>query len=89
MSTSRQATDRRSMPAGLPIFIPHGYSAEQPQSVMIVSEMITIDREMAPKDIAQLVTALLASIERGELEASTKEIEFLRSVRDLLEPQPA
>lgn len=54
-----------------------------------VAEMIAIDREMAPKDIAQLVSALLASIDRGELEASEKEIDFLRSVRELLEPQPA
>ena len=42
--------------------------------------------DMAPRDIGQLVHALLASIARGELEASPEEVRFLRSVVDLLEP---
>jgi hypothetical protein len=42
--------------------------------------------DLAPKDIGQLVQALLESIGRGELEASPDEVRFLRSVMDLLEP---
>lgn len=46
--------------------------------------MRTTERELAPQDIGQLVRALLAGIERGELEASPKEIDFLNSVAEML-----
>lgn len=42
------------------------------------------DPEIAPADVAQLVSALLDGIERGELAASSKEVDFLRSVATML-----
>lgn len=50
--------------------------------------MQTTERELAAQDIGRLVQALLAGIERGELEASPKEIDFLASVADMLAPAP-
>ena len=44
----------------------------------------TIQRDLAPGDIAQLVSALLDGIKRGELAASDKEVDFLRSVAEIL-----
>ena len=49
--------------------------------------MRTTQRELAAGDIGQLVRALLAGIQRGELEASAKEIDFLASVADMLAPR--
>lgn len=44
----------------------------------------TIEPDLAPGDIASLVNALLDGIDRGELSASPKEIDFLRSVAEIL-----
>ena len=52
-----------------------------------LSHMRTTQRELTAGDIGQLVQALLAGIERGELEASAKEIAFLASVADMLAPR--
>lgn len=42
--------------------------------------------DLTPGDIARLVQALLDGIERGELEASPREVEFLASIEELLSP---
>lgn len=42
------------------------------------------DRDMTPGDVARLVRALLAGIERGELDASPREVEFLSSIAEML-----
>jgi hypothetical protein len=42
-------------------------------------------QDLAPGDIARLVSALLEGIHRGELDASAKEVEFLESIAQMLE----
>jgi hypothetical protein len=44
-----------------------------------------LNQDLAPGDIARLVSALLEGIHRGELDASAKEVEFLESVAQMLE----
>ncbi len=40
--------------------------------------------DIAPQDIEQVVRALLDGIERGELTASTEEVDFLTSIVQML-----
>ena len=58
-----------------------------------MDDEVSMHRELAPTDVASLVDALLEGIRRGELEASPREVEFLRSVSSLLgtprTPSPA
>lgn len=42
------------------------------------------EHDLSPGDIAMLVQALLDSIQRGELDASPREVEFLASIEELL-----
>ena len=49
-----------------------------------MEDEVSMHRELAPADVASLVDALLDGIRRGELAASPREVEFLRSVSELL-----
>lgn len=44
------------------------------------------EHDLAPGDIARLIQALLDSIDRGEVQASPREVEFLASIEELLAP---
>ena len=45
------------------------------------------DQPLASADVASIVSALLEGIRRGELTATVKEVEFLTSVAQLLDPR--
>jgi hypothetical protein len=62
----------------------NGHTRQRVGKTVDVTETGMLGRDLAPGDIAQLVTALLVSIERGELEASPREVEFLSSIGNLL-----
>jgi hypothetical protein len=45
------------------------------------------DQPLGSGDVASIVSALLEGIRHGELEATLKEVEFLASVAEILDPR--
>ena len=44
------------------------------------------DQELEPSEITVVISALLEGIQRGELDATPREVEFLNSIVLILEP---
>ncbi|HEX9823863.1 MAG TPA: hypothetical protein VGB51_05640 [Actinomycetota bacterium] len=66
-------------------------SRNGPSEQLTAEDEISVHRDpsweshdLAPGDIGRLVRALLAGIERGELEATPHEVEFLSSIGEIL-----
>lgn len=54
-----------------------------------MAQQVALDEQnFAANDIGRLVSALLEGIRRGELEATTRDVEFLASIRRLLKQPP-
>lgn len=58
-------------------------------SIMGMETAAFEDQELQPGDITVVISALLEGIQRGELDASPREVEFLNSIVLILEPASA
>lgn len=54
-----------------------------------MSEATPSERPMSPSDVARLAGAVLVAIERGEVEADTADLAFLRSLADVPTSAPS